>query len=802
MQRQAFATIAAILAGTLACGGTPDIPPRVDYTIVADSLSSFIEWHMETKNLPAVSIALVDDQEIVWARGFGCQNGLSIQPPASCIPATANTVYRVGSVSKLFTDMAVMQLVEQGDIDLDAPVQTYWPDFRPENPFDKAITLRQLMSHRSGLVREPPTGHYFDDTEPSLLQTVESLRYTSLVYEPETRIKYSNAGIATVGYVLEYMQGKPFSDHVTEAVLEPLGMTRSAFAPEPDLIEDLATAYMWAFDGREYEAPTFELGMAPAGSMYSTVLDLGQFMTVMFKRDSSASSLLHPATIDSMWTPQFAEPDARFGYGLGFSIGMLDGRRRIGHGGAIYGFATELAMLPDEKVGVIVMTSRDVANAITDAIADAALRAMLVIAEGTELTEGAGAVEPSILMPLRTEPLTREAVRLQAGRFMIGDVGLDLHDRNGRLVGALTRGGPPFELKLRADTLVVDGVSDQGGWIYTLDEDHIIVGSDTLTRVTRTRAPGPPPERWVGLIGEYGWDHNTLFIYEKDEKLHALIEWIFEYPLEEVSPKVFDFPSFGLYHGEQLVFQQGSRTAGQADRASSVEAANVDFVRRNIEPGRGETFRIDPVRSVEYLHKEALAASPPEEEREREPDLVELTALDPTISLDIRYATTNNFMSTVFYDEPRAFLQRPAAEALVRAHLRVAELGYGLLIHDAYRPWYVTKMFWDATPEDKKIFVANPANGSRHNRGAAVDLTLYDLETGEVVEMVGTYDEMTERSYPNYIGGTSRQRWYRDLLRRVMEDEGFRVYEFEWWHFDYGEWAKYPIMNVTFDEIG
>jgi D-alanyl-D-alanine dipeptidase len=168
----------------------------------------------------------------------------------------------------------------------------------------------------------------------------------------------------------------------------------------------------------------------------------------------------------------------------------------------------------------------------------------------------------------------------------------------------------------------------------------------------------------------------------------------------------------------------------------------------------------------------------------------------------VRYATTNNFLGTVFYKEPRAFLQRPAAEALVRAHRKLKERGYGLLIHDGYRPWYVTKVFWDATPDDKKIFVANPAQGSRHNRGAAVDLTLYDLRTGKPVEMVGTYDETTDRSYPDYPGGTGLQRWHRDLLRRAMEAEGFMVFEAEWWHFDYGQWRRYPIGNAAFDRIG
>jgi D-alanyl-D-alanine dipeptidase len=128
-------------------------------------------------------------------------------------------------------------------------------------------------------------------------------------------------------------------------------------------------------------------------------------------------------------------------------------------------------------------------------------------------------------------------------------------------------------------------------------------------------------------------------------------------------------------------------------------------------------------------------------------------------------------------------------------------MGYGVLIHDAYRPWYVTKMFWDATPVAQKEFVADPAKGSRHNRGCAVDLSLYDLKTGKPVDMVSGYDEFSHRAYPEYPGGTSLQRWHRSLLREVMEAEGFRIFEGEWWHFDYKEWRHYPIGTMTFEMI-
>jgi D-alanyl-D-alanine dipeptidase len=192
---------------------------------------------------------------------------------------------------------------------------------------------------------------------------------------------------------------------------------------------------------------------------------------------------------------------------------------------------------------------------------------------------------------------------------------------------------------------------------------------------------------------------------------------------------------------------------------------------------------------------------PKEKGRFRKPELVELIKLDPTIKLDIRYATSRNFLGRPVYKQARAFLQRPAAESLVRVNQALRKKGYGLLVFDGYRPWAVTKDFWDSTPPAKRNFVANPAKGSKHNRGCAVDLSMFELATGQEVEMPGEYDEMTERSYPTYGGGAQESRRLRDLLRAAMEAEGFSVNEYEWWHFDYKDWRKYPILNVDFDQI-
>ena len=187
----------------------------------------------------------------------------------------------------------------------------------------------------------------------------------------------------------------------------------------------------------------------------------------------------------------------------------------------------------------------------------------------------------------------------------------------------------------------------------------------------------------------------------------------------------------------------------------------------------------------------------------RSPDLVELTRIDPTIHLDIRYATENNFMHRPMYSQARAFLQRPAAEALAQAHAELRKMGYGLLIFDAYRPWSVTKRFWDeASPVQRRQgFVADPRTGSRHNRGCAVDVTLYELATGKPVDMPSDFDEFSERALPTYQGGTPEQRENRDLLRAVMETHGFQVNSVEWWHFDYAEWREYPVMNVDFRSL-
>ncbi|MGH6909476.1 MAG: M15 family metallopeptidase [Phenylobacterium sp.] len=300
--------------------------------------------------------------------------------------------------------------------------------------------------------------------------------------------------------------------------------------------------------------------------------------------------------------------------------------------------------------------------------------------------------------------------------------------------------------------------------------------------------PPAPSQAVAGLLGQYGTADDILTVYEANGRLYADGRGLQQAPLTPAGP--------GRYSagGAQVAFtgKGSSETAvlnGERLPRHDFGAEVVAVIQAKV--------KADPA----ALRAEALTASPPVETGKQPADLVDLKTIDPRIKLDIRYATANNFMGFPLYERAGAYMQRPAAEALGRAQKTLAAHGYGLLIHDAYRPWFVTKMFWEATPPASRVFVADPAAGSKHNRGCAVDLTLYDLKTGKPVQMTGRYDEMSTRSYADFVGGTSRQRALREILRSAMEAEGFVVYAQEWWHFDYKDWPSYGIGTVTFTDL-
>ena len=305
--------------------------------------------------------------------------------------------------------------------------------------------------------------------------------------------------------------------------------------------------------------------------------------------------------------------------------------------------------------------------------------------------------------------------------------------------------------------------------------------------------PPPCPEELRPWIGEYG-----------DPDAPAIVaEWA-EGTLRVIRPEHDD--AYLRPIPDQLLFVaagsgaiwKGAVDAAGGRRLRTPEGETLEMLRRF--PEHGVTFRIEPRFGPDELRARAAAAEPPApEEGLRAPDLVPVADFAPGVVFDIRYATTDNFLGTALYDRPIALLQRPAAEALGRVQQRLARDGLGLIVYDAYRPWRVTYMFWDATPEAQRAYVANPATGSRHNRGCAVDLGLVDLATGEPLEMPSGFDEFTARAHPGYRGGTVRQRWAAWMLSTAMQFEGFQPIGNEWWHFDHRDWRKYPVLDVPLE---
>jgi len=290
----------------------------------------------------------------------------------------------------------------------------------------------------------------------------------------------------------------------------------------------------------------------------------------------------------------------------------------------------------------------------------------------------------------------------------------------------------------------------------------------------------------MAAVGQYGERVAPLTVFERDGVLRVDGRGHADARLTPLGRS-----RYRILGGGELVLEP------VAVRLDGTRLARHDFG-AEVEAKIRAAVRADPP----ALRARALAATPPVETADHRPaDLVDLASLGPTIRFDIRYAGSDNFMGLPLYERPAAYLQRPAAQALARAAKVLEAQGYGLLVHDAYRPWFVTWMFWEATPPEDHMFVADPAQGSRHNRGCAVDLTLYDLNTGQPIEMPSRYDEMSGRSYADFIGGTSRQRALRDLLRQAMVAEGFEIYPEEWWHFDYKDWRRYGIGTKTFDEL-
>ena len=314
--------------------------------------------------------------------------------------------------------------------------------------------------------------------------------------------------------------------------------------------------------------------------------------------------------------------------------------------------------------------------------------------------------------------------------------------------------------------------------------------------VAPTPAPTPCPPDWLGLLGIYGSGDSVLMILERDGALEGMVKGGRFYTLEVLGPDKFRFPNSGRLASRHVAFNRDA--SGKAISLKLEES----LLPRDLASD-GVVPRVKPARPLADLIREARAASPPTEPPAPFPsDLVDVTSLDPSIRVDLRYAGDQNVLGEELLETKRAFLQRPAAEALVRVHRALAKQGYGLVVRDAFHPWWVSKLVWEATPPEVRGFLADPLDGSGYNRGTTVDVGLYRLADRRIVDLPSLYGEMSVHTYTDFPGGTSEQRWYRDLLLQAMEADDFWSVRSQWWRYDVPEGRKYPILNVPFEGLG
>ncbi|MBE2223597.1 MAG: beta-lactamase family protein [Anaerolineae bacterium] len=323
-----------------------------------DLLSAWIEAQMAYRNQPGLSVAVVYDQELVWAAGFGQAN------VAQQLPATPQTIYRIASITKLFTATAVLQLRDAGKLQLDDPVGKHLPWFNIQNPFADAppITLRHLLTHTAGLPRESAFPYWNDSNFPSRDEIQTKLPEQTTVLPPEKRWKYSNLGLSLAGEVVTAVSGQPYAEYVAAHILKPLGMADTFVATIDPEHPQFAVGYGRRMPDKSRALSPFTdtQGLTPAANIATTVLDLAKFAMLQF-RDNPAggAQILRGSTLREMQRIHWLEPNWQAGWGLGFRIQRIKGKTYIGHGGSVLGFRTQLRMCVEDKTAVIVFTNSD-----------------------------------------------------------------------------------------------------------------------------------------------------------------------------------------------------------------------------------------------------------------------------------------------------------------------------------------------------------------------------------------------------------------------------------------------------------
>ncbi len=482
--------------------------PSVHYEHVKKSASELIRGEMRKNDVTGLSIALVDDQRVVWAAGFGYAD------ERRDVPATSGTIYKVGSITKLFTATAVMQLAEQGKLDIDRPLQTYLPGFsmRSRFPDEKPITLRNLMTHHAGLPVNFLKGMWSRRPGP-FTDVVNLIKNEYVAFPPDFVYSYSNLGYTLLGLAVRNASGRDYGSYVEESLLRPLGMTHSGFSPLPEWRNSISRGY---YKEKEFDEPL--LRDIPAGGLYSTVLDLSRFLQMIFAGGKTQSSrILKPETLTEMLRPQNASVplDLGFRIGLGWMLSGLGDVDIRNAGPVAYQpgtslvFHSQMIILPKYKLGVVVLSNSSTSGPVVNRVAARALTLALEAKTGIR--------QPERERPAESDtPLPESTLQAYEGRYatIIGMVDIvkksdyliaEAMNRTLRLV-PLTNGALGLKYKFLGLFPVSLGELDY----MSLSRD-IVDGRELLVARAGSRefligekiGPVPVPETWRKRTGEY-----------------------------------------------------------------------------------------------------------------------------------------------------------------------------------------------------------------------------------------------------------------------------------------------------------
>lgn len=564
-----FALLSALLASS-AGAAKPEAVLQIDYSAVKESLSGLIREEMRKNDVMGLSIALVDDQKVVWAQGFGYAD------ENRNIAASPETVYRIGTLTKLFTATTAMQLAEQGQLTLDKPVTTYVPEFSVRTRFrsTQPITPRNLMTHHSGLPSEYHKGMW--SRRPELFTTViPLLKHEYAAYPPDYIFSYSKLGYDLLGRVIERASGQEYALQVQSALLLPLGMRDSGFSP-PAQSRLLSRGYV---KGAETEEPL--LRDTPAGGMYSTVLDVSRFMRMLFANGRSDNKqILNPKALDEMLRPQNSKVPLDLGMrvGLGWMLGGL-GEINIQnagpvahHAGATLLFRSQMIVLPRHKLGVVVLANSSTAGRAVSRIA--AQTMVQALEAKTNIKQPLLEKSPELDLVLQ-QKIQQDYIGLYASFLGLAEI-LPKTDRFqvevlGRTFHLIPRANGNFGIKYAFLGLFPFslGALEQYEVSQVKIAGHEILkassqGSELLVAEKIQRVPISP--LWSGRVGNYAIENlgNDTAVFDKIRLLHEdgvllmecsmplFFKGSFRFPLKPVSDTEAILAGLGRGMGETL----------------------------------------------------------------------------------------------------------------------------------------------------------------------------------------------------------------------------------------------------------